>query len=350
MSRTGGRQTGFQEEAHLKRREIVTGTVSILLILAMIIMADPYKMGEYLIEADYVLVAIVILLYLINVMVKSGRWCVLLRAAKKLVPFRWCTAYFAIGQAFNNIIPGRVLGEASRIYALHSGENIDGGSGLATIVTERTMDLVLITLMAITALMLLFPELIDEVRWPLVLGVGLAVALNCLVLFLLSRPKLIESLGAWLGDKIQTTFKGAWGERISNGLKKSTRSFNISVRQSGRENKKMLGIGVGLTVLIWLNEIVRLYLIIMALGETPGIVSVVIASSLATLSAVVLTAGSGNVVVISAIFTASGVSLSTATTAGILMAMTSIWLSVPIGVIAILLTRYRNDEKGEDLT
>ncbi len=341
------RRTLFQEEDHLKKREVITGTVSVLLIVGMIIVADPYKLGEYLLEADHMLVAVVILLYLANVLVKSGRWYMLLKAAKKMVPFRWCTAYFVIGQAFNNIVPGRVLGEASRIYALHSEERIDAGSGLATIITERTMDLILITLMALTGLILLFPELVDEVRWPLVFGTGLVVALNILILYLLSRPKLIEGVGDWLGNRVKAVFRGPWGERISSGLKKSTRSFNISVKQAGKENKKMLGIGAGLTALIWTNEVLRLYLIITALGESPGIVSVVIASSLATLSAVVLTAGSGNVVVISAIFTASGVSFSTATTAGILMAMTSIWLSIPLGVMAILLTRYRND-KGEE--
>jgi len=70
-----------------------------------------------------------------------------------------------------------------------------------------------------------------------------------------------------------------------------------------------------------------------------SLMAVVAASSLASLSTVVLTAGSGNVLMSSAVLSASGLDPHVAATAGLLSAITSIWLSVPVSLIAMCLDR-----------
>ncbi len=66
-------------------------------------------------------------------------------------------------------------------------------------------------------------------------------------------------------------------------------------------------------------------------------VAVIASASLASLSQVVLTAGSGNVLMSSAVFTASGLDPHVAATAGLLSAITSIWLSVPVSLLAMVI-------------
>jgi len=329
----------------LRKRELIIGGASALLIVAMIILADPQELVETMARADHTLIGVVVLLYLVNILFKGGRWSLLLRAAGKRLPFHHVLGYFCIGQAFNNAVPGRVVGEASKVYALHARENFNAGAGLATIVTERLMDLVLITLIATTGLALLFPTLVDEVRWALVLGVGTAVAINAAVIYFLARPGLIERVGLWLARTTRSLVRGSIGEKIAMTILRSTGAFRQTIKVTGRRSQGLLALAAGFTVIIWANEMLRLYLIILALGTSASLLSVMIASSLATLSAVVLTAGSGNVVVISAVFTASGIDFSTATTAGVLSAMTSIWLSIPIGVMAMLITGFKR-KKG----
>jgi len=319
-----------------RRQGIIIVGLSTLLILAMVLAANPSQLGEHLASADFFLLSIVVLLYLANIPLKAGRWYILLRAAKLDVPFLDCLIYFCIGQAFNNALPGRVAGEATRVYALHSQEKVNAGVGLATIVTERLMDLVVITLIATTGLVLLFPQLVDEVRVPLIIGVAIAIAINGIIVIFLSRRGWIRRIGSWLAKITGRMLPGKMGERISKGIVKSTHSFNTSMETWDGRGRGYLTAAMGITVVVWVNEITRLYLIMLALGASPTILAVMIAVSFATLSAVLLVAGSGNVVIVSTVFTASGISFATATTAGILSAMTSIWLSIPIGVLAMV--------------
>ncbi|MFW5914815.1 MAG: lysylphosphatidylglycerol synthase transmembrane domain-containing protein [Thermoplasmatota archaeon] len=335
----------------MRRQTVVIGGLSALLILALVLLAQPDELGEELAKTNYLILSMVVLLYLANMGLKSGRWYVLLRAIGKKVPYLHCLSYFSIGQAFNNAIPGRVAGEAGRVYTLHSQEGINAGTGLATIVTERLMDLVLITVLAATGLILLFPELVEQVRGSLVFVVALAVGLNAAILIFLSRPRWIERTGRLVSRVSERVLPNTIGQRISKGILNHTRSFNSTLRTWGDGNKGLLTLAGGLTILIWVNEVARLYLIMLALGSDAPLLAMMIASALATLSAVFLSAGSGNVVMVSAVFTAAGVGFSTATTAGILSAMTSIWLSIPIGVLAMTLTGIKNvrEESRKDL-
>jgi hypothetical protein len=74
-----------------------------------------------------------------------------------------------------------------------------------------------------------------------------------------------------------------------------------------------------------------------SLGVAAPLPAVVIASSLALTVQVFLPAGSGNVVAIADIFAGLGVTLATATAAGLLSVATSIWISVPIALLALVL-------------
>ena len=65
---------------------------------------------------------------------------------------------------------------------------------------------------------------------------------------------------------------------------------------------------------------------------------VVIVSSIATMFGVVLPWGAGNIAAITAVFTTVGISLENATAVGILDVLTSVWIMVPCGIIAMLLT------------
>jgi len=332
------RGRGFKDRGGIstRRNRIVIGIVSALLIIAMVLAANPSQMGEHLAKADYFLISIVVLLYFVNIPFKAGRWYILLRAAKLDVPFPNCITYFCIGQAFNNAFPGRVAGEATRVYALHSQEKVNAGAGLATIVSERLMDLVMITLIATTGLVLLFPQLVDEVRVPLAIGVAIAIGIDATIILFLSRRGWIHKAGGWLAKVSKRVLPDHVGVRVSNGILTSTHSFNTSLGTWGAGSWGYILVAISITVVIWANEITRLYLIMLALGASPTILAVMIAASFATLSTVLLAAGSGNIVIVSTVFTASGVSFATATTAGILSAMTSIWLSIPIGVLAML--------------
>ncbi|MCG7844974.1 MAG: flippase-like domain-containing protein [Methanomassiliicoccales archaeon] len=320
-------------------RSISLGTklrlgVSAALIVLVVLASNPKEVGEALTDVDPWLIALVVVLYLINSIFKAYRWGVLMRQAGHDVSFRTTFCAFSLSQAINNLIPGRVVGETSRIVEINSKEGVSVGSGLATVVTERIMDFVMLTVLAVTSLILLLTYIVEELRGYLIFMVVLMVVANIFFIYILAKPSMMVRLGAVGGRLVKKVFKGEKGDRYATKLQGTVGSFNEALTYGGRW-RPMIWAAV-LTVVIWANEIARLYLIIEALGVHVSLVAVVATASLASLSAVALSAGSGNVIMSSAVFTAAGMDYHVAATAGLLSALTSIWLSVPVALIAML--------------
>ncbi|NLX46977.1 MAG: flippase-like domain-containing protein [Euryarchaeota archaeon] len=308
--------------------------ISIALIILVVLASNPEEVWTVLKGIDYRLISLVVVLYLINLVFKAYRWGVLMKHAGYSISFRTIFAAFSLSQAINNLIPGRVVGETSRIIEMNTRKGVAVGKGLASVVTERIMDFAVLTILTVTSLFLLLASIVEEFRGLLMLLVALMVLANIFFIYLLARPKLLLRIGGWGARMASKVVKGEKGTKVSAKVMETVASFNEALVFRG--NWKRLVWPSLITAFIWANEIVRLYLIIEALGVSVSIVAVIASASLASLSTIVLTAGSGNVVMSSAVFTASGLNPHVAATAGLLSAITSIWLSVPVSLLAMV--------------
>jgi uncharacterized protein (TIRG00374 family) len=318
--------------------------LSILMIVTMILMANPRDLVSALGGVNLFLVFIVIVLYFINLFVKALRWHILVNSTEdsKKVPFKRILPYYLIGLALNNVTPGRIGGDPVRAYILKSKEKVPLGQGLSSVFIEKIADLFILAILALIGVLLLFPYLQGSIVFQLLLGVIIVFVGIFAVLYAVLRTTLLE--------KFTDSFL-----RITNKMKRkdadseagvAVKSIVTKFREGVEEimnRKKGLGITISLTVAVWLNEAVRLYIILMALGinNLPSLAMVIIVSSMATLFGSILIWGTGNAAIIAGVFATVGLSLSNATAAGFLMIMTSIWLSVPIGVGIMLITTGR---------
>ncbi len=307
--------------------------ISIALIVLVVLASNPEEVWIALGSIRYELISLVVVLYMVNLVFKAYRWGVLMRHAGYKISFRSIFAAFSLSQAINNLIPGRVVGETSRIIEMNTRKGVAVGKGLASVVTERIMDFAFLTILTVTSLFLLLADIVEEFRGYLMFLVALMVLANLLFIYVLARPKLLLRMGGWGARMASKVIKGDKGAKLSGKLMDTVVSFNEAL--SLRGNWKRLMWPALLTGFIWANEIARLYLIIEALGVDVSLVAVIASASLASLSQVVLTAGSGNVLMSSAVFTASGLDPHVAATAGLLSAITSIWLSVPVSLLAM---------------
>lgn len=304
------------------------------LIILVLLASNPKEVWVALSGIDYNLIILVVVLYLINLFVKAYRWGVLMRHAGDRVPFHRIFAAFSLSQAINNLVPGRVLGETSRIIEMNAREGVAVGKGLASVITERIMDFAVLTILSVTSLFLLLASIVEELRGYLMLLVTIMVLANVIFIYVLVRPRLLFRLGHWGARLTAKVLKGERGERCSAKVISTINSFNEAMDLKGDWRKLVLPVGI--TIVIWANEIARLFLIMEALGVHVTLVAVIASASLASLSAVVLTAGSGNVLMSSAVFVAAGLDPHVAATAGLLSAITSIWLSVPVSLLAMM--------------
>jgi len=328
----------------MKKKIIGLIIISIILIFAMIIIADPRKLINILSKVDLQIITYVVLLYFVNIALKAFRWHLLIKSSGTPVSFSKNISFLMIGLMINNTTPGRIAGEPVRVHLLNSRANVSVGRGLATIFAERIMDLIILTTMALIGLIFILPLIpssdIQILFIPFVIVIIAVIAL----LYIVLHPTHLDKIMRIFVSVINKITKNKWSEK----LEKSRVSFTSSFKKGFNEilkTKKYGMVCLFLTVLIWLNEAFRIYLILLALPQiSVSFGSVLIASSAATLFGIALPGGALNAALITMIFTATGIEVASATTAGILAIMTSIWLSVPLGIIAMFIVGLKIDK------
>ncbi len=340
----------------MKGRLLILGFISVVIIAAMIIITDPEKMWKVLAHTDFSIISCVVGLYILNGVVKAARWQVLLRSFGSEVPFKRLYMFLLIGLMVNNTTPGRVGGEPVRAYLLRMEDATPMGQGLSTIFVERIMDLVVLTSMALTGIVIIIPVLFSvssDIQWVMLAFIPMIVVIAALV-YLASRPALLKRVIRFLFSVFRHFWKGTWLQKAEDGLTSFLDSFSSGFKLIRKKVFRVPRRGVaftGLTVAIWINEAARIYLILISLPdvEVPSFGAVLIASSVATVFGAVLPIGAMHATLITSIFAALGVDMTSATTAGILTVGTSIWLSIPLGIAAMFIVGLRRDKKTGEL-
>ncbi|TET90483.1 MAG: flippase-like domain-containing protein [Methanomassiliicoccales archaeon] len=320
----------------IRPRTVAVGILSIVLLVGMLWLADPRKLLEILSGANLGIIGLVLLLYFTNVLTKGLRWYFLLRSSDQRISFRTALSFVVVGLSVNSVTPGRIAGEPVKAYMLKEKTGLPFGSGLATVFTEKVMDLFVLATFAGVGLVLIVSLL------PLTGGLILAVFIVLVILLLVTLVYLalhlsaLDTLANWfvkIASKIGRKPLPKWEKAVSGTIN----SFSDGFR-SILGSRRVAATTFSLTVIIWLNEAFRVFLIMFALaaGLVPFVGFVLVATSLASLLGSFAPGGTFNVALIAMVFNASGVSISLATTAGLLMTFTSIWILVPLGIAIVI--------------
>ncbi len=135
------------------------------------------SVGNALLDANYGLLALAVVLMLISLVLRGQRWAVLFYPRKGM-SLGNLTGALNVGYAFNNLLPLRV-GELARAYLIGEAEDVSSAHALSTIVVERTLDT--LTVVALLLITIPFIDAPDWVKGPAVLVglgfLGLAVLL-----------------------------------------------------------------------------------------------------------------------------------------------------------------------------
>jgi hypothetical protein len=136
--------------------------------------------GESLAAGDYRTLPPALLLLALGVCLRVVRWQLLFSPATRPA-FRPAAEALLIGHFFNNVLPARA-GEIIRIVALHARSATSRAETLATIVVERTFDV--LALLALFFATLAWLPHVSWVRAAAVLAIGISAALAAAVLAL----------------------------------------------------------------------------------------------------------------------------------------------------------------------
>lgn len=323
------------------REYVVVLAVSVALVLGLVLLAGPWELAGRLAGADLLLVAGAVGLYVTALALKAVRWRLLLTAARYRVRGTVALSQYAMAQAVNDLTPGRVLGEGARIWGVNRIEGVPLGTGLATVMAEKVMDLVLVTSVLLASVAALYPAFPLRAWGPLAALSALVAMFNLGIIALLRRPDIVE-WGGKMSNRIAQRFRGGrYAIEVENEVERTVGSFDLARQSTWGPDRSLVVMAAVLTVPVWALEFARLALIMWSLGVAAPLPAVVIASSLALTFQLFLPAGGGSVAVITDILAGLGVTLAAATAAGVLSVATSIWITVPIALVALLMTNRR---------
>lgn len=323
----------------MKLRILITVIVSIVIIFVMLWLANPEEVGESFMRTNLYLILIVIILYFINVLTKAFRWYLLVNSAGSKVSFAKTFPFYIIALAFNNITPGKIGGEPVRAYLLKKEANVSIGQGIASIFAEKIMDIIVIVTMAVIGAFFIIPLLTPAAGRLLIFILIWVIGVVIASLVIVSHSSLLKKTIDKSVNFAKKVSKKGLLVQLSTAVSGFVDKFRFGMSEILKARKKATAC-ISLTVLIWINESIRLFIILLALPDVGNISlgAVFIAASIANILGIALPFGAGNILGVGTVFIALGMSSNVAGAASLLFVATSIWISVPLGVIAMLLT------------
>ena len=224
---------------------IVFGIGILVFLFAFVLKINWGQMWSHITGADPLLLLVALLAYYATFPLRGLRWWYVLRKVGTDVPYRSATGMLFLSWFVNCIVPAK-LGDLYRAFLLRGNFGGSASKTVGTIFIERIADVIVIASLALAAGFWSFrgrnrPE-VDAI---FLIGFVAAVALIAFVIAL-------RFAGHRLTRLLPVRFASLW-ERFHEG---STAALTA----------RSIPLIIGLTVLIWLLEGVRVFFVIRALG------------------------------------------------------------------------------------
>ena len=247
-----GGQISLGERLRQPRTIISLGVPLVLLVLVfrVALNVDFAELANSVASANKVLLIAAFLVFYAGFPIRGMRWALLLKGAGMRVGTKDATEILFLSWTVNCLVPAK-LGDLYRAFLLKINADVSGSRTLGTIFIERIFDLFAIAILGLLAGFWSFRTgFPPEIQFVAVLGIGVIVVLAGFLL-------LVRNFGRAILGKLPLPARALeFYDRFEEGL------FSI--------NRRTLGPLAILTVLIWVTEGLRLWLVIQALG-LPGV-------------------------------------------------------------------------------
>ena len=222
--------------------------VSIVMLAWLAATYDLEDLIEPLQTVNYVYLLPIAGLVILNFAVRAYRWRSLFLGSAPRSMIKVFRAMM-VGYLFNNLMPARA-GDLVRVYQLSRDEGLSNSKTLATLVAERTGDL-LVLIVLLTAVLLSYPALPVWLKRAGV-GVGLVTvaAISTLMLLRLFGSRVIS-----VAAKITARFSVSLASRV-DGI-----GQNFLSGIAGLFNPHTGALFLALTGIIWSMELASVYLV-----------------------------------------------------------------------------------------
>ncbi len=311
----------------MKKLKILPFAVSIVIIVAIIYLSNPYQIYLSITKVNKVFISIAVGFSLLNILLRVLKWKVILKGVgvSELFPIQM------LGMSLSSLTPGKVA-EPAKSVLLKMKKNIPVSVSLPTVVWERINDVVAIILLSFVVIQTL------SIRSNILLASILSIAA-----FLILVAVLIVAL-----------YNRGFGNRVFRLIKKLPGTGSISGNfidnfYSVKTEKKRIITSFAITCVTWVVEGVIFYFVLLSMGINSnfmvlaGIVSLAAIIGIATF----LPGGIGSLEFVMVFLVGlTGVENAMAVSAVFIYRIVAFWFSISIGGLSFAYLSKKIDMKN----
>nr|WP_294998913.1 UPF0104 family protein [uncultured Methanobrevibacter sp.] len=323
----------------MDRKTILLLGISVIILLIMLWFVGIEQVIEALKLANLSIIALAIVTQIVTYFLYTLRWQILNKLANMDVSITKLLPMVLVGLAVNNITPsGRGGGEPVRAYILAKENDYQMEETFATVVADRALDtfpFVVLATITIAAMALYF----DFDTWLLVVMIlaviGIVVVLGVLI-YMCINPGFGKRVDGWIIGLVRRFYK-----KNSEELEEKIHGIIFGFQDTMKlliSNKKVLYYTIPLSFLIWVFEIIRVYLVFLAFGANVNLIVIGEVFIVASLVGMIplLPGGLGAVDGMMIIFySAAGISSSVSAAATVIERLISFWMVTILGLVIL---------------
>ena len=286
----------------------------------------------------FVLLAIVLQIF--TYFLYTWRWSIINKTADMNLGIRKLIPMVLVSLAVNNITPsGRGGGEPVRAYLLAKEGHYKFEDTFATVIADRALDtfpFVILAILTIIGIIISFSLDITLIAF-LVICVGAITAAVILLLYVCINEAFGVKLTSWIIRIVRKFYKN-FNEDTEKRIVDAVIAFQARMNALLRE-KDILYYALPLSFIIWIFEILRVYVVFLAFGANVSPVLIGEVFILASFVGMIplLPGGLGAVDGIMILFYASaGITASISAAATVVERLISFWMTTFIGLIFLM--------------
>lgn len=316
--------------ATLSKKMILLYIIAILAIILMFWYIGIQQIIHNLQSANLLTLSVAAFVQSFSILMRGIRWKYILKTSDGDISTLSSYSLIYVSWFANGLVPARI-GDLVRAFAIKREDNYPLGKGFASLVIERLLDVIVNIIFMLLFLTLVSNAfgLISSSSWvtlSFVLGVTLALALIIFIVLCIKKQGLIARiLSRIFGSKYAGETAG-----FAQGLRTSFGDF-----VSGK--KLMLSI-IFLSLVTWIIDVPKFYLVFMSLNLYPSIIAVAAAAFVTNAWAMVPIApgGIGSVEIGQTLFVIYMVGLSAPMAAAVVLLDRIVTFYIPVLIGGIL--------------
>lgn len=313
--------------------------ISLLILAVMLWFVGIEEVINALKIANIGIIVLAIITQIVTYFLYTLRWQILNKLANMDVGIGELLPMVLVGLAVNNITPsGRGGGEPVRAYILSKQNDYPMEETFATVVADRALDTFpFVVLAALTIGAMAFSFKFD--LWLLiimVLAVIAIVAILIVLIYMCINPNFGKRVDGWIIGLVRRFYK-----KNSDDLEEKIHDAIFGFQDTMKlliSNKKVLSYTIPLSFLIWVFEIIRVYLVFLAFGAQVDLVVIGEVFIVASLVGMIplLPGGLGAVDGMMILFySAAGISASISAAATVIERLISFWMATILGLVIL---------------